>query len=67
MNALGKQVEAPAADDGWYSQAQAAKVLGVSPHLVLSRALGGELEARKFGGRWFFSRASVQRALGGGR
>lgn len=63
MSALSKPVEPIADDEGWYSQRQAALALGVSPHLVLSRALGGELVARKFGGRWFFSRASVEAAL----
>ena len=63
MSGLSKPAEPVTDEDGWYSQRQASLVLGVSAHTVLSRALAGELVAKKIAGRWCFTRESVERAL----
>lgn len=56
-NAVSKQP--PQETETWLSQRQAALALGITTHTVLSHALAGELESMKLGGRWFFSRKSV--------
>lgn len=47
----------------WMSLSTAAKALGETRHMVLSRAVRGELETQNVAGRTFISRASVDRLL----
>lgn len=57
--AIRKTVEA----DEWMTVNEAAARLGIHRQTVLNRALSGDLETIKLGGRHFVSRASVERAL----
>lgn len=49
--------------DAWLSLPQAAKLLGVARHTLLSRALDGEIVTEVIAGRRLVSRASVEAAL----
>jgi predicted site-specific integrase-resolvase len=49
--------------DGWLTLPQAAKLLGIARHTLLSRALDGEIETQVIAGRRVVSRTSVEAAL----
>jgi hypothetical protein len=68
MSAASKAVRQPVtSEDPWLTVKEAAELLDISRHLVLSRAAKGELETREIAKRLVVSRASVERALGGER
>ena len=49
--------------DAWLTLPQAARMLGVARHTLLSRALDGEIVTEVIAGRRLVSRESVERAL----
>jgi excisionase family DNA binding protein len=53
-------------DDPWLTVKEAAEMLDISRHLVLSRAARGELQTATVAKRLVVSRASVEAALAGG-
>lgn len=52
-----------ATQDGWLTIPEAARMLGIARHTLLSRALDGELTTQVVAGRRFVSRESVDRLL----
>lgn len=59
----------PTSTEPWVTVPEAARLLGISPPTVLSRALAGEFKVQTIAGRHFVSRESIDavRALGGER
>jgi hypothetical protein len=49
--------------DAWLTLPQAARMLGVARHTLLSRALDGDIVTEVIAGRRLVSRESVERAL----
>ena len=52
--------------DAWLTLPQAAKLLGVARHTLLSRALDGVIETQVIAGRRLVSKASVERVIAQG-